>query len=255
MMKRFFIIGLIFTASIMLGCQGGGGTRPTQHIAPDPQAAEINMRLGLSYLQRGDYKIALEKLDKSLQQDPSLPSAHNTIAILYQRLGVLDKAERHFKQAIRNDPRYSEAHNNFGVFLCQQGRHDEAEQHFLEAIKNPLYNNAAQAIENAGICVNQIPDSTLAEQYFRKALQMNPTLSKSLFYMAELSYLNTNYLQARGYLERYKAVSLWSSQSLYLAIKTENKLKDQNAVASYSLLLKGKFPDSDQAMQVRKGQY
>lgn len=238
----------------MTGCQTLNSSRPA-YVAPDPKAAEINMRLGLNYLQRGDYEIALQKLQKALQQNPNLPSAHNTIALLYQRLGELDKAENHFRQAISLAPDYSEAHNNFGVFLCQQLRYSEAEERFLAALENPLYNSPAQALENAGMCAYRIPDATRAEGFFRRALQLDPYLSKSLLQMAQISYQQQDYMQARAYIERYQSAAQWRPEALYLAIKTENKLGDQNAVASYSLLLKSRFPDSDQALLVKKGQY
>jgi len=233
----------------------GGGTKPVEHVAPDPKAAEINMRLGLNYMQRGDYKTALEKLERSLQQDPNLPSTHNTIALLYQRLRETDKAEEHFLQAVKRAPDYSEAQNNYGVFLCQQQRYEDAEQRFLSAVKNPLYVSRAQALENAGVCVARIPDIEKAENYFRQALQINSNLSKSLIQMANISYQRNDYMQARAYIQRYQSVSQWTSQALLLAIKTENQLQDQDAVASYALLLRARFPDSDETQQVKKGQY
>jgi type IV pilus assembly protein PilF len=248
--------GILLLVVVLAGCTSTGGTRtPTEHIAPDPKAAEINMQLGLNYMQRGDYQVALDKLQRSLQQNPNLPDTHNTIGVLYQRLGEMEKAEHHFQEAVERAPDYSEAQNNYGVFLCEQKRYKEAEQRFLQAIKNPLYTNADQALENAGICVGLIPDATLAEQYFRKALQINPRLSKSLLQMSELSYLNIEYDQAKSYLDRYQAVSQWSPQALLLAIKLARKMGDQDAVASYSLILRARFPDSDEALQVIKGQY
>lgn len=240
---------------LLTACASGGGTKPTTHVAPDPKAAEINMRLGLNYLQRGDYEVALEKLERALQQNPNLPSAHNTIALLYQRLNETEKAEYHFREAVNREPKYSEAQNNYGVFLCQQQRYEEAEQRFLTAIENPLYSSAAQALENAGMCVNRIPDTQRAEKYFRQALQRNANLSNSLFHMANISYEQKDYLQARAYIERFQANSQWTSQALLLAIKTENQLNDQDAVASYALLLRARFPDSDATQEFKKGQY
>lgn len=239
----------------LVACTNAGSTRPTKYAAPDAKAAEINVRLGLNYLQRGDYEIALEKLEKALQQNPNLPSAHNTIALLYQHLDETDKAEMHFKQAVQRDSTYSAALNNYGAFLCGQKRYEEAEHYFLEAIKNPLYDSKAQALENAGMCANRIPDQTLAEKYFLKALQMNPHLSKSLLQMAQLRFLNIDYEDAHLYLKRYQAVASWTPSSLFTAIQIENKLNDQDAVASYALLLRARFPDSDEAQQVKKGQY
>lgn len=236
--------------SLLVGCQSMGGVNKN-YVAPDPKAAELNMRLGINYLQRGDYAIALEKLEKALKQDPGLASAHNTIALLYQRLNELDKAEDHFEKAIAYQPKYSQAYNNFGVFLCQQGRYKEAEQRFLEAVKNPLYTSAAQAYENAGLCVSRIPEVELAEQYMRKALQMNPYLAKSLLRMAELSYQRQDYLRSRAYIERYRGAAAWTPQALLQAVKTEQQLGDKDAAASYAVLLKGRFPDSDQAKQLQ----
>lgn len=252
MSKNARTFGVLLLLMALTACNSTGGTRP-EYVAPDPKAAEINMRLGINYMQRGDYAIALEKLQKALKQNPNLPSAHNTIALLYQQLGKNEEAEAHFLEAVERDPDYSQAQNNFGVFLCSQARYDEAEQRFLKAVKNPLYNSPQFAYENAGLCAKRKPDIEKAESYFRKALQIEPTLPKSLLQMAELSYQTKSYLQARGYIQRYQSTSDWTAQSLYLAIKTENKLDDQNAVASYTLLMRSRFPDSDEMQLVNQG--
>jgi len=252
-LRLCLVIGLM---TILVGCAAPSmGTRPVADVASDPKAAELNMRLGINYMQRGDYEIALEKLQKALTQNPNLASAHNTIALLYQTLKQIDQAEYHFKQAITRQTNYSSAHNNYGVFLCQQGQFNEAEQQFLEAIKNPLYTSVAQAYENAGLCVGRIPDATLAESYFRKALQLEPRLAKSLVNMAELSYLDIDYESALAYIKRYQQAAQWTPKALLVAIKIVNRLNDPNAVASYALLLKAKFPDSDEALAVKKGLY
>ncbi len=257
-MKRFFIrCSAFLLLTTLIACQStsNGIVKPTQHTAPNSKAAAINASAGAEYIRLGEYKFALEKLEKALSQDPNLAEAHNIIAVLYQRLAKTDKSEYHFKQAIARAPEYSEAHNNYGVFLCEEGRYSESEKQFLSAISDPLYPNPAQAYENAGLCVDKIPDATLAEKYFRSALQLNPYLRKSLFKMADLSYQNIDYVTAKSYIERYRTVARWTPQSLLLAIKIEHKIGDQNKVSSYILLLKSRFPDSDEALEVRQGQY
>jgi type IV pilus assembly protein PilF len=252
MIKGLHKWGVLLALSALVACNSTGGTRP-EYVAPDPEAAEINMRLGLNYLQRGDFAIAMEKLQKALKQNPNLPSAHNTIALLYQRLGEDDKAEAHFLEAVERAPDYSEAQNNFGVFLCQKGRYLDAETRFLKAVENSLYESRAQALENAGLCVSRIPDLEKAEGYYRKALQIEPRLAKSLIQMAHLSYEQQNFLQARAYIQRYQQVANWTPQALLLAIKTEKKLDDQDAVSSYTLIMRSRFPDSDEMQMVNQG--
>jgi len=246
----FFII--ICSLGLMSCSVTGEKVEPNTYAL---KAADINVQLGLSYLQRGNYEIALGKLTKALEQNPKLATAHNTIALLYQRLVMLDKVEAHFKKAVELRSDYSEAHNNFGVFLCQQQQYKLAEEHFLKAIENPLYTSIAYAYENAGLCVNRIPDATLAQRYFKKALQLEPKLTKSLLQMAKLSYLNIDYDDAHSYIQRYQQLAKWTAPSLFTAIQIENKLKNGNAVASYALLLKSRFPDSDEAIKVKKGLY
>lgn len=268
MKKNFAIWLIILSFSVLVSCQTttttttpgiGSETSDSDYKADDEnhkkKAADLNMRLGVAYFQKGDYETALEKLQKSLQQDPNMATTHNAIALLYQTLGEDKLADKHFKQALRIDSKYSEVQNNYGVFLCDQGQYKEAEQHFLKAIKNPLYRSRAFALENAGMCVNKIPDPILAEKYFRQALQLNPNLAKSLLHMADLSYQNIDYLKARAYIQRYHAVAPWGPKALLLAIKIENKLGDKNAVSSYILLMENEFPDSDEAAQVRSGNY
>lgn len=250
-MKIYWQIGFLATSLVLL--MACGTTGPREHIAPDPKAAELNMQLGLSYLQRGDYEIAMGKLDKALKQNPNLPSAHNTIALLYQRLGENKKAEKHFKEAVSRAPQYSEAQNNYGVFLCQQSKYTEAEKRFLKAIDNPLYQSAAMAYENAGLCTREIPDMVKAESYFRRALQINPNLSKSLMGMADLSFEQANYMQSRTYLQRFNSVSPWTPQALLTAIQTEKKLGNEDAVSSYKLIMRARFPDSDEMRMVNEG--
>ena len=86
-----------------------------------------------------------------------------------------------------------------------------------------------------------------AETYFRNALERNPRIAIALLQMAEISYATDNYLSARGYLQRYLEISTHTAKSLWLGIQIENELGDKDALSSYKLLLKNKFPDSKEA--------
>ena len=223
------------------------------YVADNTKAAKVNVQLGSNYMQRGQYAVALEKLQKALRQDPTLPSAHNTVALLYQQLAENGKAEEHFNKAIQYDADYAEAHNNYGVFLCQQGAYLPAEQHFLKAIAQPLYRSKAFALENAGLCMQRIPDLDKAEHYLRQALERLPTLPKSLSQMAKISYRQKKYLQARAYIQQYQQVADWTADALFTGVKIESKLGDKDVIANYSLLLRSDFPESDEVRMLNQG--
>lgn len=221
---------------------------PSQGSGAKPDTlADTYVRLGIGYLQQGKRDLALSNLQHALELDDKSSSAHNAIAILYEQLGETELARQHYERAVRLNPRDSLAQNNYGAFLCRHNELQKAEQHFLDALKNPLYETPEYAYENAALCALKIPDRAKAEHYFREALRANPNLPESLYQMALLGYEAQDYLPARAYLQRHAEIAQPTPRSLWLGIRVERELGDKNALASYSLLLKGKFPDSDEA--------
>jgi type IV pilus assembly protein PilF len=190
-------------------------------------------------------------LQRALDLDPNLPTAHYAIALLYEQLGEADKAEGHFRRVLHLNADYADAHNAYGVFLCRQGRLDQAEQEFWLAIKNPLYSTPDLAYTNLGQCSLRKPDPVQAEQYLRKALELNPREPGALSYMAALSYEARRYLQARGYLQRLREVAPDNAQSLWLGVQIERALGDHAAASDYAALLRKNFPGSKQAQQLQ----
>ncbi|ADE14265.1 type IV pilus biogenesis/stability protein PilW [Nitrosococcus halophilus Nc 4] len=253
---------LVFTGVLAIILLGLGGCASTSTSSSQTQAssasvdgaraARINVQLGVEYFKQGELEQALKKLERAIGQDPNLPSAHNALALLKQRLGQVEEAEKHFQRAIKLDSSYSEAQNNYGVFLYSQGRYREAETHFLEAVKNPLYGTPELAYENAAMAAQKQSELDKAEDYYLKALQIEPRLPKSLYRMAEINFNQGHYQQAHEYLQRYRAVARHTSQSLWLGIKIERELGNEDAVSSYALLLRQNFPDSQEAQLLRE---
>lgn len=216
------------------------------------KSSRINTDLGLAYLRQHDPERALEKLDKALKENPDNAKANTAIAMVYDALGRTDLAGIHYARAVELNPKDSYALNAYGVYLCQQGHTDEAEREFRAAVANPLYLQPEEALTNAGQCERGRHAMAKAETFFREALKHNPTYPPALFEMARLSYEKGNALSARGYLQRYLAVAKHTPATLWLGIQVERKLGDQNAVASYSMLLKGRFPDSQEARRLQE---
>ncbi len=208
--------------------------------------ARLNVELGKAYIHEGDFKQAMVKLQRAIDDAPNYPEAHGTLAILNWRLGEKDKAEREFREAIRLDPGDPQFHNNYGVFLCEQEQYDKAEEQFMDALKNPLYETPEHAHTNAGLCALRHSDTGSAEKHFRAALRRNPKFPVALLKMGEISYQGAHYLQARAYLQRYAEVGQTTAESLWLGVRTERKLNDRDAASSYALRLRAKFPDSEQ---------
>lgn len=210
------------------------------------EAAELYVQLGAAYMREGQLDVAQEKLRHAVQIDPDNSLAHSALGVLYERLGDHALAEQHYQSSVGGANQDPLAENNYGAFLCRLGRYAEAEKHFLAAAKNPLYDSPAVAYSNAGNCARRIPDLARAERYFRSALKVDSKLPAALLGMAKISQEAENYLSSRAYLQRYLEVSDHTAETLWLGIVNERALGDQDVVASYSLLLKATYPDSEQ---------
>ncbi len=210
------------------------------------EVAIANMNLGVEYMRQGKYEDALDKLNRSLLAKPDFAPSYNVLGLLYQKLRNKEKAEANFKKSLKLDPSDSSTYNNYGLFLCNNERRDEAVTYFVNAANNPFYSTPEIALTNAGTCVlKDKPD--MAEDYFKQALAKKPEFSYALIQMAEISYDRGQYLIAEQYLKRYKKNAGHTPKSLWLGIRIYHELKRKDDVSSYVLLLKNKYPDSEEA--------
>ncbi len=246
-MTKYGLIAAVVMSVLLSACS----QTPVKEYPPGQSPAEINVELGLKYMNEGMKNVALEKFQKALEQNPDLPVAHNAIAVLYESLDEKDLAEKHFRRALAIDSKQSQTHNNYGGFLCRNDRWKEAEQHFVKAANDPLYEQPYVAYTNAGTCAFGAGEAAKAEEYWRKALQLNPKFAPALLYMARLSVQQEEFLSARAYIQRLHEAARPTPESLWLGIQTERVLGDKNAESSYSLLLRNTYPDSPQAKQLK----
>lgn len=243
------IVVFLALLSALTACSGPGRKPEAEH---PKQAALYNAQLGNGYLAQGNLELSKSKFEKALEQDPDLAQAHAGYALLMNRLGETRKAKTHFKRALKLDPYSSTTLNNYGIFLCSQNRIKEAEEQFMAALKDPLYKTPEYAYTNAGRCSMKIPDYDRAESYFGKALQTNPRFPDALYEMAKLSHIKKNYRLASSYMQKFNQYGAHTAASLWLAIRLARIAGDRNAEASHALLLKNKFPNSEEASYLRR---
>ncbi len=251
MKRTFHWLSIALLSALQFACAANAPQQPP--LAPggtNSELASVNTQLGLGYLRNGQVRLAYERLSTALAADPNYATAHNGMALVYDRLNEPEKAEKHFKRAIELNPSDSAARTNYGAFLCQRGRIEEGEKHFLKAVENPLYDKPAMAYTNAGLCKLRADDASGAEAYFRAALRADPRFGVALLNMAELSLDSAQYLSARAYMQRYEEVSKHDSRSLWIGIRIEEKLGDMDAVASFAMLLKASYPDSPETQML-----
>ena len=228
----------------------------TTPVTPDGpvsarERAQLQTQLGVGYLREGNRELAYQRLKQATEADPSYAQAHNALALLQEQLGQDAEAEAGYRRAIALDPTFSAAHTNLGSFLCRRDRFAEADAEFRRALANPLYGSPEVAQTNAGLCLQRKGDLDAAADHLRRALSRNARIAPALVAMSEISLEEGNSLSARGYLQRYLEVGQNTPRTLWLGIRIERTLGDKNAVSSYSMLLKSKYPDAPETKLLR----
>lgn len=228
-------------------CVSTGGPRVS-----DAEAAQANLNLGVAYLRQGRPDLAIENLERALDQDPRLAAAHSSIALAHDQLGNIEDAERHYRRATQLESADPEIANLYGVFLCRQSRWDEAEPYFRRAVNNPRYTTPAAALTNAGFCARGAGDVDRAEEYLRRALSLNPSFPDALAGLMELAYQREEYLPARAFMQRYLEVRPATASILLLCFNIERALEDRNAAERCARQLRDEFPQSAELAQLRQ---
>lgn len=253
---------LAMLAFVMCGCvstttnqQGTPVARPSNDSGSARERARIHTELGALYYSQARMGVAIEELKVAIGADPDYGSAYNVLGLVYMELKDNDLARQNFERALRLTPDDSDVNNNFGWFLCQTGSPRDSIQYFLNAIRNSLYKTPQKAYYNAGLCAVRMGDLAQAEDYFQRALRIDPTMPSALMSLAQLYYRRGNFAESKSLISRFNKAAEPTAESLWLALRVERKLGDRVAEASLAAQLRRNFSPSREYQDFLKGQF
>lgn len=245
---------LVLMAVLIAGCSGESIKQTRDR---EKKSAQLHTELAGMYYQRNQMAIALSEVDVALKANPSYAPAYNMGGLIHMALHEDRQAEESFLQSLRIDSMYSEAHNNYGWFLCQRGRVQESLVQFTTAVKNPLYATPELAYLNAGICAQKEGKNLEAQDYMLNALHARPGMPQALLEMARLKFAMGDFQGAQKYFARFAdgiGAENLTAEQLWLGIRIARKVGDRNTEASYTLNLRGRYPDSPEAQLLSHGE-
>lgn len=249
------LILLLAAVLVLPGCISGSTVQTRATPASAAEAAQYNLQLGIGYLRQGNLQAAKDKLEKAIEQQPGLATAHAALGVVFEGLEDPAGAERHYRRAVELDPRDPDSLNALAVFTCnQRQKPEEALKLFDRAIAVPLSvrsANRTMLYTNAGTCARRV-DLGRAENYLRGALALDPRFPDALLKLAEVTLEQGNGLQARGFLERYLDGSAATAGALLLGLRIEQALGDDRAVRNYRDRLQREFPLSPETRSLQQ---
>ena len=258
---------LSFALSACVSIDTGQDARKTQNQQPPQQvektsaqkkvsleeAASFNMTLGAQYLKQNNLGQAIAKLEKAVEQQPTLALAHTYLGFAYERYGETDKASTHYSKAVKLDPEDPISLNNYGTFLCRQDNALESLKYFERAAKNRRYQTPDAAMTNAGVCAKKIPDFVRADKYFRDAIRMNPRNAQAHYHLTDVNLELDKLVIANGFFKTYKTMlpnGIENPEYLYLAYRLNKAMNKLDQAGQYALQLQQKFPKSAQTKEL-----
>ena len=223
----------------------------------DPERrARVRLELAGLSLGRGQSSTALEEVRRAIAAKPDLAEAYSVRGLIYASMGEPALAEESFQQALKLAPRDGDAMHNYGWFLCQQKRYTDADVQFAGAIAQTQYRDSVRTLLAQGVCQARAGRWAEAERTLSRSYELDPANPVTAYNLSEVLMKRGELDRARFYVGRINGVSeLTTSQSLWLALRIERGLGNQQAVQDYGRRLRERFPQSDEALLFERGRF
>ena len=236
--------------------EGPADTRTIVGEVGEPRnRARVHTDLAAAYFERGNMGVALEELRLATGADPSYAPAYSLFGLVYMELRERDLAAKSFERALSLAPNDGDINHNYGLFLCQTERAPDSIKYFMHAVKNPLYATPWRSYSAAGQCTLRANNPKEAEQFFERALRLEPDEPASLLNLGQIRYKQGKMDEARRLVSRYNKLGQPSSESLWLALRIERKLGQRVAEQSYANQLRRRFPGSPEYQALQRGHF
>jgi type IV pilus assembly protein PilF len=224
----------------------------------EPEArrrARVRLQLASGYFDQGQTNVALDELKQSLAIDPTFADAFNLRGLVYLRLNDLPLAEDSFQRALALNPREPYTLHNYGWMLCQQGRYALADERFSQALAQPAYTAKAKTYMAQGMCQQRAGQVQLAEISFGRSYELDPANPITGYNLAQLLYERADYSRAQFYIRRINNTDYANAESLWLGIKVERRMQNQQAFEQLSEQLRRRFAQSREHLALERGAF
>jgi tetratricopeptide (TPR) repeat protein len=151
--------------------------------ALDLEPNHLPALLGYARLEdrRHNFDAAIKLYQQAMKKHSKESMVHNDLGLCYHRRGMLPEATKELQKAVELNQQSKLYRNNLAAVLVDQGRQKEALQQLTIAHGEPV------AHYNLGYLLEQKKNHSAALAEFRKAAEIDPSLSAAQQWVAKLS--------------------------------------------------------------------
>jgi tetratricopeptide (TPR) repeat protein len=141
---------------------------------------------GVKSIAEGRVSLGLASLRQAAEVDPQNALYRNAVGAVLLNVGRFPDAQAEFQKAAELDPTYADAFHNLGSAYAEQGKWDEAIGAYKKALAQTIYASPETTYNNLGYAYWALDRRKEAEDAFRAALQLEPKLVPSHFWLGVL---------------------------------------------------------------------
>jgi protein O-mannosyl-transferase len=151
-----------------------------------PKNAIVLNNLGLVRNHQKRYEEAIEYYRRAMRMKPIYTDPHLNMGSTLLEMGN-PEAEVHLRAAVALAPLNIDARNKLGTLLLDSKRDAEAKEQFSKSVQSqPNW----MAFEGLGEIELRHANAAVAQQYFRRAIELNPLASNAYFGLARIAVRN-----------------------------------------------------------------
>jgi type IV pilus assembly protein PilF len=125
----------------------------------------------------------------------------------------------------------------------------------MQALANPLYGERAKTFMAQGLCQVRAGMLQDAEQSLLKSYEYDAGNPVTGYNLAKVLFQKADYVRARFYIRRLNNSELANAESLWLGIKVERLLVNNEALLQLATQLEKRFSTSHEAASYRRGAF
>lgn len=254
---------IVISTGLLSGCAGTQGVNGASSAEPITESDEPDTRkrarlrttLASNYFEQGQDTVALDEIKQALVADANYGPAYVLRGLVYMRLNNPQLSEESFRRALQINAKDADALHNYGWFLCSVKREKEAVELFSRAVANPTYSGQAKTLMAKGVCEIRAGLLKDAEASFARSYQLDSTNPIAGYNLAALLFKRGENERAQFYIRRLNATELANAETLWLGIKIEKQMKNQEVADQLAQQLQRRFPDAEELKAYRRGAF